>query len=118
MEYTSNVTPRRIAETGFLAAPVGVRQRDLKCHPWPEHVLIEPLKSELAFTLNPDRYVSGQVGTEEVGSLIGRFAPMRFHTIQSGKGEHLGYALLRPGESLRALSSDEGRLRLEITRKK
>ncbi len=81
-------------------------------------VLIEPLKSRLAFTLNPDRYVSGQVGTEEVGSLIGRFAPMRFHTIQSGKGKHLGYALLRPGESLRALTSEEGRFRLEITRKK
>ncbi len=81
-------------------------------------VLIEPLKSGLAFTLNPDRYVSGQVGTERVGSLIGRFAPMRFHTIQSGKGVHLGYALLRPGESLRALPSKEGPIRLEITRKK
>ena len=81
-------------------------------------VLIEPLKTKLAFTMDPDRYVSGQVGTEKVSSLIGRFAPMRFHTIQNGKGEYLGYALLRSGESLRAIHLEEGRFRLEITRKK
>ena len=81
-------------------------------------VLAEPLKSPLTFILNPARYASGQTGAEKIGDLIKRFAPLRFYSLRNAAGKHLGYALLRPRETLRTLSAVKGRYRLELSPKK
>jgi hypothetical protein len=80
-------------------------------------VFIEPLKTPAAIILNPGVYVSGQTGAETIGTLIHRFAPLRLHTIRASTGNHLGYALLRPGETLRTTFVRKGRYWLELSRK-
>ncbi len=80
-------------------------------------VFIEPLKTPAAIILTPGVYVSGQTGAETIGTLIHRFAPLRLHIIRASTGNQLGYALLRPGETLRTIFVRNGRYWQELSRK-
>ncbi len=80
-------------------------------------VLLEPLKTPMGIVLNPSRYISGLTGADKTSNLIKRFAPMKFYSLRTSAGKHLGYAFLRPGETLRTVSLNKGRYWLEIFKK-
>lgn len=81
-------------------------------------VLVEPLKTPAEIVLNPSRYISGLTGADKTSNLIKRFAPMKFYSLRTSAGKHLGYAFLHPQETLRTISVNKGRYWLEIFKTK
>jgi hypothetical protein len=79
-------------------------------------VLAEPLKTPVGIALNPARYVSGLTGSDKTSDLIKRFSPMKFYSLRTSAGKHLGYAFLPPRETLRTISVNKGRYWLEIVK--
>ncbi len=67
-------------------------------------VFAERAEGPLALLLNPERFVSGEVGAATLGELEGRFAPLRLHAIYDQTGRRLGYAFLPTGRALRVIS--------------
>lgn len=81
-------------------------------------VFLELKDSPLTFILNPAHYISGRTGVEKAGVLIRRFTPMKFYSLHTASGKQIGYALLRPRDSLRTISMNGNRFWLELSRKK
>ena len=81
-------------------------------------VLLEPLKTPMGIVMNPSKYISGMTGADKISDLIKRFAPMKFYSLRTSAGKHLGYAFLHPRETLRTISVHKGRYWLELFRTK
>ena len=78
-------------------------------------VLVDAPETPLTFLMNPDRYTPGQTGAGSLGQIMKQFAPLKLFTVYSSTGKHMGYALLRPQQSLRSVFVNGGRHWLELS---